>query len=238
MADVRASRLARRVPQLATNPAHRSRSGMTPTALGQSRVVVRGRLSTLEPIAELYPPRRTPYARAVLSCSFVGHGDQLHGSGITMRGGGPCSLPCTGNSWSYLPCPSRAEIANICGPVRPFTTLRCFSLWRSPGTHARGERYVRIAPVPGTSPQLGAHQPFRPRRAASSSTALLNTRQVAATHPANFAGLTAVGFRGHTMTQVALSTPGMSSTLIRASWTISPEASSIRFGTGISWSSQ
>jgi hypothetical protein len=42
MADVRASRLARRVPQLATNPAHRSRSGMTPTALARSRVVVRG----------------------------------------------------------------------------------------------------------------------------------------------------------------------------------------------------
>jgi hypothetical protein len=51
---------------------------------------------------------------------------------------------------------------------------------------------------------------FRPRRAANSSTALLNTRQVAATHPAIFAGLTAVGFRGHMMRHAARSSLGFS----------------------------
>ena len=53
---------------------------------------------------------------------------------------------------------------------------------RPSGTSAG--RRVRITPALCTSPQLGAYQPFRPRRAANSSTALLNTRQVAATHPA------------------------------------------------------
>ena len=99
-------------------------------------------------------------------------------------------------------------------------------------------RRVRITAAMCTSPHVGAYQPFRPRRAANSSTAWLNTRQVAATHPANFAGLTAVGFRGHMMRHAARSSLEFSSTLIRASWAISPEASSIRFGTGISWSSQ
>ena len=82
-------------------------------------------------------------------------------------------------------------------PVRRVMILRCSASERPSGTSAG--RRVRITPAMCTSPQLGAYQPFRPRRAANSSTALLNTRQVAATHPANFAGLTAVGFCGHMM---------------------------------------
>jgi hypothetical protein len=121
-------------------------------------------------------------------------------------------------------------------PVRRVMILRCSSLQTAIGHQRRAA--PEDNPAICTNPQLGAYQPFRPRRAANSSTALLNTRQVAATHPANFAGLTAVGFRGQMMRHAARSSPGFSSTLIRASWAISPEASSIRFGTGISWSSQ
>jgi hypothetical protein len=209
---------------------------MTPTALGQARVVVRGRRSTLEPTAELYPQGVPPTPERCGVVRSLGTAIRSIGVASACVAADPAHSTSTQKFVELSKEDQQAPRGRGLQTVRRLISLRCCASERPPGAYPGRRGRIHAGDVHQS--QREADQPFRPRRAASSSTALLNTRQVAATHPANFAGLTVVGFCGHMMTHIAQSSLGRSSTLIRASGTISPEASSIRFGTGISWSIQ